>query len=374
MVLRSASQGKLSQAFLFALLLILTVMGVDHARSDWKKEWERTLAAAEKEGQVTIYGQARKEVADAIQEFRNAYPRIKLNFVGGQGSDLGHRVMAEKRAGKHLVDVAVGGGATMIQVYHKADLLEPISTAFILPEVTDQSFWWGKKHHYSDSANRYVFMMQGDVSSGIGAYNIHFVQPGEIQSWWDLLNPKWKGKMVMTDPKSAGNIQSWVYLYHSPELGPKYLRRLIGEMDLTFSANEQQMVDWLAQGKFYIHLLSKDDNIEKARRQGLPVMSFDSQKEAGRVSSGSGHLSFFKNAPHPNAARVYINWILSREGQMAWQKYGLTNSFRIDIPKDMLQAGQVLKEGRQYFMSSRYVVDLKPLRQLINEILAETKR
>ncbi len=62
------------------------------------------------------------------------------------------------------------------------------------------------------------------------------------------------------------------------------------------------------------------------------------------MSTRSGHISFFKNAPHPNAARAYINWTLSREGQLAWQKIAKANSLRIDIPKDMIPAEIVPKK------------------------------
>jgi hypothetical protein len=68
------------------------------------------VAAAEKEGEVSIYGQPRAGVGKAILSFKDAYPKIKINFVGGSGSDLAKKIMAEKRAGKHLVDIGIGGG------------------------------------------------------------------------------------------------------------------------------------------------------------------------------------------------------------------------------------------------------------------------
>ncbi len=355
---------------------ILTFVSLAQAQPDWKKEWEKTLAAAHKEGEISLYGQARYGVRDAILEFKNVYPKIRLNFVGGQGSDLAKKVMAEKRADKHLVDVAVGGAGTQVLVYHKAGLLEPTSSAFLLPEVTDTSLWWGKKHHYADPDNRYVFMFQGDLSDRMGAYNTNLVKAGEIQSWWDLLEPKWKGMLVMTDPKWAGNIGNWRYLYYSPDLGPRYIRRLLGETDIVFSTDERQMIDWLAAGKFRIYLLAKDENIDLAMKQGLPIRSLHSQKEPGSITTGSGHVSFFKNAPHPNAAKVYINWLLSKQAQMTWQKYTAGNSFRADIPKDSLPLGQsqVPKEGGSYLMTSlpRYE-DVKPLRKLVDEVLATAK-
>jgi len=359
--------------------IFLILAGAAHAASQaagsWQVEWEKTIQAAHREGEVTIYGQARHPVSAAIRAFDQVYPKIRLNFLGGTGAQLGVRVMAEKRAGKHLVDIAIGGAGTQVEVYARAGLLEPMSAAFILPEVADPSLWWGKKQHYADPENRAVFMIVGNASSSIGAYNTGLVKPGEIQSWWDLLQPKWKGKIVMTDAKSAGNIGTWRYLYYSPDLGPKFIRRLLADMDVMFSVDERQMMDWLGTGKASVHLLAKGANIDKAKEQGLPVEELSSQKEGGSISTGSNHLSWFKNAPHPNAARLYINWVLSREGQLTWQKITKDNSLRADISKETVLPENILREGANYIMTSHpQYEDVKPLRKLVDEVLAETKR
>ena len=74
------------------------------------------------------------------------------------------------------------------------------------------------------------------------------MKASEIKSWWDLLNPKWKGKLVMNDPRGLGNVGSWRFLYFDDDLGAKYLRRLVAEMDVVFAQDERQMMDWLAAG------------------------------------------------------------------------------------------------------------------------------
>jgi ABC-type Fe3+ transport system substrate-binding protein len=361
----------LPMVFLLNLLLAASAYG------DWKEDWEKTVAAAEKEGEVSIYGQSRAGVGKAVLAFKDAYPKIKINFVGGSGSDLAKKIMAEKRAGKHLVDIAVGGGGTMVLVYHKAGLLQPLPPMLILPEVTDETKWWSKKHFYSDPEGQHVFMAQGDGGSGIAAINTNFIKAGDIQSWWDLLAPKYRGKFVMTDPDSAGNIGNWRFLYYSPELGPKFIRRLLTETQITFGANEHQMMDWVGSGKYQMHVLAKFENTANARKQGLPVMQIFSEKEGDTISTGSGHISSFKNAPHPNATKVYLNWFLSREGQLTWQKLTGRNSFRTDISKDMIpfKEEQIPKEGGKYLLSSLpQYEDVEPLRKLVDEVLAQAKK
>jgi hypothetical protein len=151
--------------------------------------------------------------------------------------------MAEKRAGKNLVDLSIGGGGTMVLVYLTAGIAgrQTVHIEF-LPEVIDQTKWWSKKHLYSDPEGQYVFMAQGDAGSGIGAINTNFIKPGEIQSWWDLLAPNYRGKIVMTDADSAGNIGNWRFIYYSPDLGPKFITRLLTETPIAFG-NEHQTMD-----------------------------------------------------------------------------------------------------------------------------------
>ena len=98
--------------FLGALLLNMAL--ADSVNGDWKQDWEKTVAAAEKEGEVTLYAQSRAGVGKALLAFKDAYPKININFVGGSGSDLAKKITAEKRASKHLVDLSVGGGGTMV--------------------------------------------------------------------------------------------------------------------------------------------------------------------------------------------------------------------------------------------------------------------
>ena len=361
-------------SFLGAMLLNMAL--ADSVNGDWKQDWEKTVAAAEKEGEVTLYAQSRAGVGKALLAFKDAFPKININFVGGSGSDLAKKIMAEKRAGKHLVDLSVGGGGTMVLVYHKAGHLQSIPPLLILPEVSDQTKWWSKKHLYSDPEGRHVFMAQGDAGSGIGAINTNSIKPGEIQSWWALLAPRYRGKIVMTDPDSAGNIGNWRFIYYSADLGPKFVRRLLTETQVTFAENEYQMMDWVGSGKYHMHVLAKFENTENARKQGLPVMQIFSEKEGDTISTGSGHIIAFKNAPHPNATKVYLNWYLSRDGQLIWQKLTGRNSFRTDIPKDMIpyKDEQVPKEGGKYLLSSLpQYEDVKPLRKLVDEILAQVK-
>ena len=347
-----------------------------------QNEWEQTVRAAEKEGQVTVsiggYG--------AIIEsgvFQKAFPKIKVTSITGAGTDLTARIAAERRAERYLVDVYNGGGNSLFQVLYRGKMLDPIRPALLLPEVVDPTKWWEGKQKYADKEGQYILVYEGNVAAGAGAgYNTQLLDPSEYRSYWDFLNPKLKGKIMSTDiRKLRGAGIPWQFLYYYPDLGPKFLRRLFGEMDVTMVADLRQAVDWLGTGKFALCLPVQGGTIFKAKNQGLPVDQFESYhfKEGVNLSSAFGSLALLNRAPHPNAAKVFINWLLSREGQTLFQKLisvpgDARNSRRIDVPKDHIPPDEQRRDGMPYFdTDDAETKDLTPAIKLLNEILGEKK-
>jgi iron(III) transport system substrate-binding protein len=337
-------------------------------------EWNRVVAAAKKEGRVNLYV-GRYGTEPFLNEFRRDYPDIEIASVNGQGSQLGARIMSEARAGRMMADVFSGGATTNYNVLYKGKVLDSIKAALILPEILDTSKWYGGAHFYADPENRSVFVFIANPSTSGAYYNTTVVNPKEFKSYWDLLNPKWKGKIVAQDPAGNGFGPPLVFYYRNPELGPDFVRRLFGTMDLTFGRDRRQITDWLASGKFPICLGCREAN--KAKGQGLPVDEFDTGewKEGVYITSGGGSLSLIKGGPHPNAARVFINWFLSRKGQSAVQKYpdlygdAAPNSRRIDIPKDDLPPESRIIKGRKYLdISDIELQDTGPVLKLIKEV------
>jgi iron(III) transport system substrate-binding protein len=242
----------------------------------------------------------------------------------------------------------------------------------VLPEVLDESKWWGGKHHYNDHEQKYVFVFTGDPQLGTIAFNTNLVNIKEISSFWDFLNPKWKGRIESRDIRipGTGSVNT-LFFYHNPQLGPKFLRRLFGEMDITLFRDVRQSIDWLATGKFAICFFCYPNEIEPAQKQGLPVALLDFMlKEGAAISSQNGALSFVNRAPHPNAAKVFVNWLLSREGQITSQSV-TANSRRMDIPKDMIPPRARLIEGVKYLdVEIPERNDLQPVIKVVEEALA----
>lgn len=363
------------RGIIFAILFLMALAGSSAAQSDWKREWKKSLAAAEKEGQVTVYGPPGIQYQEAIRLFQEAYSKIKLVYVPGSGTDNSQRLLAERRAGKYLADLFVSGSGTAVILF-RGNIFDPLPPLLILPENRDPSVWFSGKHEYADPQNQYIFIMQGNIDTSIGAYNTKLVNPGEIKSHWDVLNPKWRGKMVAYDPKARGHIQNMRGIYYSPALGGEFIRRLFSEMDVTIGRDQRQMLDWVAGGKFHIYLFATDNDVEEAARKGLPVGVLEAPPEEGYMSAGFGHLCLVNRAPHPNAAKVFVNWLLSKEGQLQWQKKTDNNSLRMDIPKGMLtDQRSVPKEGVKYLNASLpQYEDVKPLLRIVEEALAKSDK
>jgi iron(III) transport system substrate-binding protein len=347
----------------------------------WQDEWQATVQAAKREGQVTVYISGYGAALDA-GHFQKEFPEIKLVTVTGASGQLGPRLVSERRAGKYLADISSGGANPHYQLFYQAKMLEPISSALILPEVADQSKWWGGKHWYIDPEGQYIFTYVGNMT-GTGAYGVKNLNPAEFKAYWDFVNPKWKGRIVARDIRNAGpGGDNMRFFYHHPGLGPKFIYRLFSEMDLTLSRDFRQGIDWLAQGKFPLALFFSSSDVKKAGRQGLPVEVLDNShfKEGVPMGVGFGTLTLLKNAPHPNAAKVFINWYLSRRGQSALQKEmtkiaDSPDSLRIDIPKDDVALDNRRVDGVKYMTMFRPEwTDMTPIYAVVNEALAEAEK
>jgi ABC-type Fe3+ transport system substrate-binding protein len=364
-------------SLIYVYLFVVLFADLVSAQTNWQAEWEKTLRAAESEGQVTLYGCC-YEYERVLEGFAKKFSRVKVTTIVGSGNQLSTRILAERRGEKYIADVISAGANTLHDALYKAHALEPIKPALMLPEVLDLAKWYEGEHRYIDAEKRFIFAFVANSQSGQVIYNTKQASRAEFKSFWDLLNPKWQGRMSSLDPTGFGMGATLQFFYYHPELGAPFIKKLYGEMQVVISRDARQMTDWLSTGKVPMCIrCNAGGEVEKAIQQKLPIAYFDTEnwKEGGSSSAAGGTLGIPSRAPHPNAAKLLVNWLLSREGQMALQKLGRPdahNSRRIDIPKDDVDPYNRLAEGKKYFdLAKPEYQDLTPIFKLVKEVLAQ---
>jgi len=340
---------------LFSIVLALCCANPEPIRAATveasRQEWNRTIKGAEKEGQLVLY--ANEGIEGSVEDFQKRFPRVKVVLVSGRSGQLVTRLMAERRAGKFIADVAKLGTGSASSLYRAQPFpLQPVEGQLFLSEVTDKSKWWQGRHQYADPEGKYILSPCVSVHIDLASYNTELVNPAELGSYWDLLNPKWKGRIGSMDPRAAGGREGGRLLYYHPELGSRFLRRLLAETDLILSKDPRQGVDWLSNGKLAFLLLTSPREVLRAKEQKLPVDVLDPRrlKEAPVVETAASSFMLMDKPANPNAARLFLNWLMSRDGQISFQKsQGSCDSARLDIPKDDVPPLSRRKEGVQYF-------------------------
>jgi iron(III) transport system substrate-binding protein len=300
-------------------------------------EWDQLVQQAKNEGELVVFlGRAgTRQLRDAFPVFEQKFG-IKVTQVAGSGNENADKVLAERDTGIFTGDIWMGGLTTINTRLLPKQVFDPLEPQFVLPEVTDKAGWMKGQYWWGDPDKKYTFLFSASPSP-LMSYNTDLVKPDDVTSFWDLLDPKWKGKMVSRDPASAGTGGNTAYFFFHPQLGKEYLRRLYTEQNVTIVEDARQAAEWLALGKYAIYLLGSGNDIAEAKQQGLPVADhYGPFKEGARIAAGgTGSVSLFNKAAHPNAAKLFVNWWLSREGQMTAQKADpLDQSLRIDIPND----------------------------------------
>lgn len=360
----------------FSLYLLFGGVDITAAaeKASWQLDWEQTVQAAKQEGQIVIYAAIGPYHPQIFIEFQKDYPEIKATIIHGNSSRISPRLLAERRAGKYLADVYLGGPTSLYSFYQNK-LFDPLTPLLALPEVVDSSLWWEGKHLYIDTERKHIFVNEGSVAGFTITYNSQLAKAAEFKSYWDMLQPKWKGRIVSLDARDPGFGASELrYVYYHPDLGGEFIRRLFGEMDVTLSREHQQAMDWVGIGKFALCAFCRDGSATKAKAQGLPVdyINHHDLKEMPRLRGSASAITLVNRAPHANAAKVFINWFLSRRGQIVYQEsHGDRDSLRIDIPKDRVPAAQRRLAGRKYFfVEGPEYMDVKPAVKIIDDALA----
>lgn len=313
--------------------------------------WNSLVEAAKKEGAVSVWGTPGTPYRQVlVTEFEKAYPGIKVDGVFVPPAERNSRLNLERQAGKYTVDVWTSPGAQVTD-FKKAGIIHDLRPELVLPEVTDTSGWFQNHLWWVDKDEPYTWNLPIGSVIPMVFINTKVVDASSFTSYKDLLGPKWQGKIASTDIRNPGpGFAPARMLFKSPDLGPDFVKQLFSKSRVTLSTDQKQLIDWLAQGTYPIGLLIDPGEVTVAIKQGLPLAMVppDQFKEGAAIGPNNGGVTVIDKAPHPNAARLYVNWMLSKDGQAIWQREVGDNSLRTDIPKDGVNPLFVAKAGVNY--------------------------
>jgi iron(III) transport system substrate-binding protein len=338
--------------FAVFLTCLLAAPSVLAQSSDWQKTWDETVAAAKKEGKLIIAGTPKPTTRNEIVPKFMARYGIPVEFIAGRSGDIAERTRVERAAGIYSLDVYLAGADTMFNVLYPDKFIDPLKPLMILPEVADGSKWKGGKAPFTDPEGQYVLRPFNSVESMV-YINADYVKPEEMRAAKDLLNPKWKGKISTEDPtvdSGAGSIRA--VLFHT-QLGADFTRKLYRDQQPRLSRDRREMIDWLARGTAPICLTCRADDAEQLQKEGFKLVEvYDLSDLENFVTSPPFLLAVANKAPHPNAARVFANWIASKEGlELYSRSYGAATN-RTDVDESFLDPRVLPRPGVHYIDDS----------------------
>jgi ABC-type Fe3+ transport system substrate-binding protein len=313
-------------------------------------EWDQVVAAANAEKTVAVATYAGTGHRKVIEAFQAAYPGIQVEHSQFQSSSRDYipRVLQELKAGLHSFDLALMPPQEMLRQLRPVDGLAPIRPALIRPDVLDDKNWLDNfESGFLDKDKRWGYALVSLKSDDFWI-NTEMVNESEIRSLKDILDPKWKGKIVGGDPRTKGSGFQPATVMRLMTSGDDIMKRLYVDQEVVVSADARQLTEFMVRGRYPIGVGAIDRVILKdfqAQGIGNGLKPIDIP-EGTYLYSQTGILWMLNGPPHPNAAKVYANWLLSKEGGAAWSEHIGDNSRRSDVP--VADESKVPTRGVQY--------------------------
>lgn len=322
-----------NRRLLIQLAAAIGVAGVSSiAMAQTPAGWASVVAAAEAEGKVVVAGPVIQPYRETIEQFRQAYPKIQLDFVAVTTPAFDARISSERRANRSLTDVVVLGfsGAAFTQQI-PGGWYDPVRPYVVQPDVLADKRWQGGfDAGFLDDKKQYLYAFQAGKQNNLNI-DRSAVPEAEFSKLEDLLDPKWRGKIAILDPRIRGSGHLVTLL--QTVLGPDAAKRFLAEQKPVIAATNRQLSDWVAQGAYPITSGLSPSEISTLKDQGLAkgVQALATPPEQTAWTPGWGVLGVLHAPPHPNAAKVFVNWFLSQPTQADWAQRGFVNSRRTDV-------------------------------------------
>ncbi len=312
-------------------------------------EFDRIVAAAKKEGKLAVITQPGNPYRQLMDDFQNKYGITVEVYAGNTQDEIISKVVTERQAGQFNWDVLMRNATQMYGGFKPLGDLDPIRPALVLPEVLDDSKWIGGfDGGWADSEKSlaYTFVAYQDHTVWVNRNVLSEAQFNSVDQLWD---PQWKGKWATQDIRTGGNatttIVEWLALK-----GEDRVRALLRDQQPVLTQDRRQLAQWILRGQYPIALAVDGPTMLDFAGQGLdtsavkPLVGDDPLTV--KLSHGPGSVALFNKAPHPNAAKLLLNWLLSREGAADFAQRTGYNVRRLDVP--VANAESALDLKRKY--------------------------
>lgn len=270
------------------------------------------IEGAKKEGALMLYTSMNTPDVNAVfAAFQKKYPFVSPKGYTTRSAALLQRVLTEAQAGMHATDVIQGNIFTLYVLAKKG-----LTAKYVSPEAV------AIPKDFRDPGGQWTAVYQ---QLNVIAYNSRLTNPKEApRGYEDLLNPKWKGKMGLDDKQYV-----WfdgLLKVMGKEKGMAFMKKL-GTQDIHFSSGQTLLAGLLAAGEFGILINARPENMEELKRKGAPTEWVAPNPTTVNILP----VSVAARAPHPNTARLFVDYMLSEEGQRVLGSQGKTPS-RPKIP------------------------------------------
>jgi iron(III) transport system substrate-binding protein len=294
------------------------------------------VEGAKKEGKVSFYtglivDQVVRPVKDA---FEKEYPFLQIEFFRGNSERVAQKVLAEYQAKRYEVDVISSSAAvTMVQ---RAGYMQRFYSPHLAEypnELKDPKGFWGSTNVY--------FMTLG--------YNTRSVKPNELpKTYEDLLHPRWKGQAMWSTSRGSGAPQfiGNIFITMGQEAGKAYIQKLKQQNIAKSTASARQILDLVIAGEYPMAIQIFNHHAYISKMAGAPV----EWQPLEPVTATNNSVGLAKNAPHPHASMLFLDFMLSKKGQRVFQQSNYLPAHP-EIPA--LQAD--LKPGGGRFKKANYL-------------------
>lgn len=336
-------------------------------RAKWETDWEDLLSAAKHEGKLSIFTIAGLGYRNWMEAAEAALPGVSLEHQQLPSSDqLAAKIVAERNAGVYTFDVLITSPVIALPRLRPQGVLDELRPLLFRPDVLDDKAWAGGFESGWLDAKKSLGYAMTDLVTTL-AVNTDMVGEGEIRGALDLLNPKWKGRMIWQDVRAGATfaMMTSIRLRHGEEI----VKRLVIDQEPTFARDTRQIAEGLVRGRYAMGNAINPPNLQEFLDAGLGKnVKFIDVADASYISNAFA-VWVVNRAPHPNAAKLFVNWVLTKEGQQAYSSNTKFNSRRSDVP--VVDPGSFPRQGQSYIRvgPEGTLGDLDQTQAMLNELL-----